>query len=328
MNHDLAKKQEYLVRRIEPETSYDALLRFPSYLEIETINACNARCPMCTIEDWDRKARPMTDALFARIASELIDHADEVSRVSLYRDGEPLMDKKLSNRVAVLKEGGIRNTHISTNVSFLTESKARDLLHAGLDSVILSIDSMNKEVFEAIRVRLVFEEVLENALRFIDLRNKIRPETKITVRMIRQESNKDEWPSFEAYWSQRLSQNDRVYYRNMYNWGGQLQDYRPLEKSYEPSLPCVALWSLLVIFCNGDVPLCNIDFNNKYPNGSVLTNSISELWQSKVMNQRRDWHLSGQKASISLCENCNVWDEPPDARGVSPEYAELVELVT
>ena len=32
---------------------FENLLEFPKYIEIETVNACNARCPMCTINDWD-----------------------------------------------------------------------------------------------------------------------------------------------------------------------------------------------------------------------------------------------------------------------------------
>jgi radical SAM protein with 4Fe4S-binding SPASM domain len=268
----------------------------------------------------------MTDQLYEKIAAELIDHAAEIKRVSLYRDGEPLIDKKLPARVAILKEGGIRNVAIATNVSLLTENKARELLEAGLDTVILSIDSLDKKVFESIRVRLIFEEVMGNALRFIALRNEIRPQTGIWVRMIRQQSNQDEWPEYYDYWSRRVAENDRVYYHNIHNWGAQLKGFIPIAGSYEPNLPCVALWSLLVIFCNGDVPLCNVDFNNKYPTGSVLTHPIEDLWRSKTMLQRRQWHLTGQKGTISLCENCNVWDEAPDRELVSAQYAPELEL--
>ncbi len=67
-------------------------------------------------------------------------------------------------------------------------------MEAGLDSIILSIDSLKKDVFEAIRLRLNFEEVMENALRFIELRDRINPKTQIRVRMVRQDSNVDEWP--------------------------------------------------------------------------------------------------------------------------------------
>jgi wyosine [tRNA(Phe)-imidazoG37] synthetase (radical SAM superfamily) len=281
---------------------------------------------MCTIDDWERSAPSMKDDLFRKIADEVIENAEKLNRVSLYRDGEPLIDKKLANRCSILKNGGVKNVSISTNVSLLTEQRSRDLLEAGLDTIIMSIDSLDKEVFERIRVRLVFEEVLENALKFIELRNKIRPQTHIWMRMIRQEDNKDEWPSYQTFWLDRLSEQDRIYYHNIFNWGGQLDRFVPVSKSLEPNLPCVALWSLLVIFANGDVPLCNVDYNNKFPTGSVLTHSIKDLWQSRIMNERRLRHLTGEKSCISICKNCNVWDESPDLEGISSEYASAVEL--
>lgn len=321
-----ADAKEYLARRIYPGATYQDLLKFPRYLEIETVNACNARCPMCTIADWERGHTPMKDALYNKIAAEVIEHADHVKRVSLYRDGEPLIDKKLATRTAVLKEGGVREVAIATNVSLLDEGRSKDLLEAGMDTVIMSIDSLNKEVFESIRVRLVLEEVMENAHRFIRLRNQIRPRTQIWMRMIRQSGNEGEWPSYHDYWSRYLSDQDRIYYRNIFNWGGQLDGFKPIAKSFEPNLPCVALWSLMVIFCNGDVPLCNVDFNNKYPTGSVENHSIEELWLSKVVAERRDLHLGGQKDHISLCENCNVWDESPAGDSVSAQYATEMDI--
>ena len=328
MHLDTDRAIEYLNRRISPDESYEQLLSFPRYLEIETVNACNARCPMCTIEDWQRNTPTMKDDLFKHVADEIIDHSDEVIRVSLYRDGEPLLDKKLPNRVAYLKDGGVNATTISTNVSLLTEERSRALLEAGLDMIILSVDSLDKEVFENIRRRLKFEEVLENALKFIELRDQIRPQTRIYMRMIRQEGNLDEWPSYEAYWRPKLSDNDRLYYHNIFNWGGQLQGFKSVEGSYEPGLPCVALWSLLVIFGDGRVPLCNVDFNNVYPIGSVLEHSIEELWKSKVMNDLREQHLTGKKSCISICENCNVWDEGQITNdSISPKYSEQVALV-
>lgn len=317
---------DYLRRRISPKDTYEDLLRFPKYLEIETVNACNARCPMCTIEEWSRKSPTMKDGLFKKIADELIENRDRLKRVSLYRDGEPLLDKKLAPRVAVLKDGGIPETAISTNVSLLGEAAATDLLKAGLDTIILSIDSLKKDVFESIRVRLVFEEVLENALRFIELRDRIRPQTKIWVRMIRQESNYDEWPEYEAFWRRKLSANDRINYSIIHNWGAQLSGFRPVAKSYEPNLPCVALWSLMVIFSNGDVPLCNVDFNKRYPTGNVATDSIAAVWQSRIMSERRAWHMNGDKEHIEICKNCNVWDEPPDIEQVAPEFAKETTL--
>jgi len=48
---NVAAAKDYLHTRISPQESYEDLLAFPRYFEIETVNACNARCTMCTIDD-------------------------------------------------------------------------------------------------------------------------------------------------------------------------------------------------------------------------------------------------------------------------------------
>jgi radical SAM protein with 4Fe4S-binding SPASM domain len=299
--------ETYLSNRIAPERPFAALSDFPLYFEIETVNACNARCPMCTIDDWTRHTPTMKDDLFERIAKEICAHKRDVKRVALYRDGEPLLDKKLPRRIKRLKGGGIKNVGISTNVELLDEERATAILEAGIDEVVLSIDSLDKSVFEAIRVRLNFETVMANALRFVALRDKIRPTCSIWVRMIRQESNRDEFPAFYAYWKPLLRDNDRCYFLNIHNWGGQLAGFDPEKPN---KLPCVALWSLMVIFADGKVPMCNVDYNNKHPLGDVATHSIAELWQSKLQNDRRTLHLEGKRDQIDMCASCTVWNKP------------------
>jgi len=321
------KFESYLNRRINKGSEFKNLLKYPSYIEIETVNACNARCPMCTINDWERNYPIMKDNVFDKISDDLIENKRFLKRVSLYRDGEPLIDKKLPNRINKFFINGIKNTSIATNVSLLNEKRSVDILEAGLGLVIMSIDSLKKEVFEKIRVRLNFEEVKENAINFLKLRDKINPECRVWIRMIRQEENKDEWDDYYNFWKKYVSDQDRVYYHNIFNWGGHLDGFKSIEKSFEPNLPCVALWSLMVFFANGDVPLCNVDYNNKYPTGSIMQNSVSELWQSKIMDARRKLHMNDKKQDISLCVNCNVWDEVKGEELVSPEFAEKVSIL-
>ena len=287
----MKKFEEYLVRRIDKNKNLAGLLEYPSYVEIETVNACNARCPMCTINDWNRNYPIMKDNVFNKISDDLIENKKHLKRVVLHRDGEPLIDKKLAPRIAKFKDNGINNTSIATNVSLLNEKRSREILEAGLGLIIMSIDSLKKDVFEKIRKRLIFEEVRDNAIKFFELRDKINPRCQVWVRMIRQESNYNEWEEYLSFWKKYASDQDRIYFHNIFNWGNQLENYKPMQESFEPNLPCVALWSLMVIFANGDVPLCNVDYNNKYPTGNVMKNSIKEIWHSMVINQRREWHL-------------------------------------
>ena len=176
-----------------------------------------------------------------------------------------------------------------------------------------------------IRVRLNFDEVIENAIKFFEIRDKINPNCRVWVRMIRQEENYNEWDNYFNFWKKYASEKDRIYFHNIFNWGGQLENFKPVSESFEPNLPCISLWSLMVFFANGDVPLCNVDYNNKYPVGNVLKNNIKDLWNSKISNLRRKYHLESQKDKIDICKNCNVWDEGGEEL-ISNEFAEKVSL--
>ena len=65
------KYKNYLIRRIDNKDKFENLLEFPKYIEIETVNACNARCPMCTINDWERNYPVMRDDVFNKISDEI-----------------------------------------------------------------------------------------------------------------------------------------------------------------------------------------------------------------------------------------------------------------
>ena len=319
MTADTAR--EYLRRRISPAERFEDLLAFPRFLEIETVRACNARCRMCPVHADGRPPRVMAARLFAKLAAEIADHAAQVRRVSLYKDGEPLLDPNLAERVAQLKAGGVGDVTISTNVSLLTPARGRELLTAGLDTVILSIDSIERSTYEAIRIGLDFEQVMANARRFIELRNRIRPRARIWLRMVRQRDNFDQWEAYRRYWQKRLAPHDRVNYHALHNWGGQLNQ-APVAPTWQARLPCVALWSQMVVFADGAVPNCTVDYRRRYPNGDAGQEPLATLWHSAAIQRRRALHIGGRKAEMAICRSCNVWDDPPDRENLSARYAD------
>ena len=73
--------EKYLSRRIDNSSAINELLEYPRYIEIETVNACNARCPMCTINDWNRNYPVMKDDVFNKISDDLIENKRYLKRV-------------------------------------------------------------------------------------------------------------------------------------------------------------------------------------------------------------------------------------------------------
>lgn len=301
--------QEYLVRRINPTSNLQKLAHFPSFFEIETVHDCNARCRMCPALKNGREKQCMSDSLFKKIIEEIAPNAASVRRVNLFRDGEPLLDPALEDRVQMCKEAGIDCVSVTSNMSLTTPDRAEKLLQAGLDMLDMSIDGFSRETFEYIRCGLKYTDVLNNALSFVRMRDAMHASCKIRVRMVLQESNLHEWKDFSAFWSQQLGPHDIVMNRPIHNWGNQLQHFTSVNASSQKQVPCVALWSLMPIFADGTVPLCNVDFDAQENLGNVQEQNIAEIWTSAAMQGYRNTHFLGHRDAMVLCNGCNAWDE-------------------
>jgi len=109
----------------------------PIFFTIETINSCNFRCIYCPQSDQEhhfingRGIMSLED--FKRIISNLRSCFD-VRIVSLHRDGEPLLNKRLEAYISHLRDLGIYVT-MSSNCSLVSEARAKSLIDAGLRMV-------------------------------------------------------------------------------------------------------------------------------------------------------------------------------------------------
>jgi len=282
---------------------------FPKFFEIETVNACNARCTMCTINDWAKGENVlMSDALFAKFVDEVANYVDWVETVCLNRDGEPTLDKKLPKRIKMLKDAGVRRVTFATNGQLLRPELVNRLIDAGLDDIMVSVDGITKETFEAIRVRLNYETVLENTLELIRIRNERQADLTIRVRMVILESNRHETEEWLAFWSSQISPQDQVYAKPAHTWGNQLgSETRHFINMYA-DVPCVSPFSTVIVEVDGKVPLCGVDYNVKLPMGDFSRQSIKEIWNSEPFTEVRSKHANKRRNEIAMCKGCHIWD--------------------
>lgn len=302
------EKNLELARRIFLD-SLDECLYFPKYFEIETINACNARCIMCTINDWSKKNNSVIkDELFEKFVNEVANYSDWIETICLNRDGEPTLDKQLSKRVKMLKKAGIKRLTLTTNAQLLTPELSSELIDSGLDDIMISMDSIKKETFEKIRVGLNYETVVGNILALIKIRNEKESKMTIRIRMVIIDENKEEVEEWIQYWTRFVSEKDRVYAMPAHTWGNQLNQEKSATYQAIQNNPCVFVFSSIAMHVNGEIGLCNVDYNVKYAMGDFTKQSIKEIWNGPEFNRVREFHAAGRKNNISLCEGCNIWD--------------------
>ncbi len=289
--------------------SLQKLESFPSFINIETINTCNARCIMCGIDFDGRPKTVMSDEIFEKIVGELAEHTDTIRKVNLYLDCEPLLDKNLHHRIRRLKEVGVKTVNIASNTSILTDKRGREIIEAGLDEIYITIDSLKKETYEAIRVRLKFDQVYKNACEFIKLRNELNPNMTIRVQMVSMDMNKGEEQDFIDHWAPLLNANDQVTVHMAHNWGNTVHVVTNEADKTINQIPCTILWSNACIHADGSVALCSIDTvpSSNHAIGSMKNQSISEVWNGSALVKVRERHLNGKREESTICNGCTAW---------------------
>lgn len=282
---------------------------FPKYLQIEPTEKCNACCTMCTKSiSKNTHLNTMSEKLFDKIASELKLYSDWIEMVTIQWMGEPLLDKHLENKIRILKKIGIKKVSLSTNVSLLTEERCKSLFEAGLDDLRMSIDSVKKSTYEKIRKGLDYATVMRNAINAIYIRNQIRIEGEgiktIRMRMVDLEETHNETEEWTNFWNGFLEKEDKVQVMP------ELSKWKRIntEDPEVLNVPCISLFSTMIINSEGRCALCCIDSEFEEELGNIRHSTIKEIWNSEKLRQYRKLHLSGNRNSIDLCIGCNCWN--------------------
>lgn len=120
----------------------------PNLMSFAVTDECNADCEHCSFFDKVDKIKGKTLTLSQ--SQKLIKDAQELGvSVINFTGGEPLMRKDLPEIISAVNKD-LSTTLLFTNGWFLSE-RAEDLKKAGLDSVLVSIDSADPEKHNAFR---------------------------------------------------------------------------------------------------------------------------------------------------------------------------------
>ena len=187
-------KLDYLEVFVESEKGLYHLSRFTGFLsQVELIGKCNLRCPQCPsviYSDFHNKS-------LDRIDIDLIKPLFEQARTLCFDGfGEVLLSKEM--------EYAFQSVPYSKPLIFHTNgmllNRYFDLLlkyAPPLRNVIVSIDSLNKELYSIIRKPGNLDKVLNNTKTLFNLRNKSKQEyPKIIPNMIIMKSNYHEIKDF------------------------------------------------------------------------------------------------------------------------------------
>ena len=86
---------------------------------------------------------------FDKILRDVAEFPDRIKVLRLYKDGEPLVNKRLPSMIRSAKETGLFETiDTTTNAGLLTHDKSEAIIDAGLDLINISIDGLDADQFK------------------------------------------------------------------------------------------------------------------------------------------------------------------------------------
>lgn len=279
---------------------------FPSMVMIDTITKCNLACNHCPNRILSSKSNlvgEMKFSLFKKIIDEIAaENPNTIVRP--FDGGEPLFRDDIEELIKYAKMKGIKHVSLNTNGTLLSEKRAYSILDSGLDHIEFSIDAFSERTFKAIKNINLYKTVIKNVERLMELKDRVRPNFKISVSFVKQKDNYQECEKFYQYWSEKVNY---VTIREYHMHGGLVRENRKyvnLSKKYRH--PCPYLWNRVIIQHNGDVRFCENDWKAEHVLGNVKDQPLKKIWLSDGYHKLRMSHVRGT-FDHPFCNQCPDW---------------------
>jgi len=307
----LGKKFENYRNRWDAANRFELETNFPLFLQIETNQICNLRCPSCPIgtpEAFTKyiSTEKMTWNMFEKIILE--GEKYECPSVEPQGTNEPLLDQDLEKQIKFASDHGFLDIMLNTNATLLSESRSRSMLKSGITRIRFSLDAATKETYEKVRLGGKFEVTMKNIERFLQIKKEEKLDLPVVgVNFVKTKFNEHEEEKFIETWADKV---DFVV----------IQEFQPpeLDNDYSAFLPsrseyrnvllndfhCQQPWQRVLIRNTGEVCPCCAFFSSELSLGNVKDRTIYELWNSQEMHHLRKLHKDGNYAENPWCKKC------------------------
>lgn len=279
--------------------------QYPLHVDIEVTNRCNLKCTMC-VKSSEKEQGNQGDIDFSLACSILEAIKGKVYSVKFNWRGEPLLYGKLPQLIAYAKSLGIPEVQLNSNGLLLNKKLSRNLIEAGLDRIIISIDGHSAKTYESIRVGGNYELLLKNVHAFLQEKKLHKTSFPIVrVQMCVGKENLHEREDFIRYW---LSYGVQV----------GIMDRQDRLKNQDKKLRvsvlkrCKQPWQRMTISWEGKVFPCCADYYERSPLWKIekdmsveeVRNGLQSLWKENViLNKIRKDIQAGNIENI-LCLHC------------------------
>jgi len=290
-----------------------APLGTPFVLIVDPASNCNFKCRFCPTGDLElikstgRYQGSMAFETFTKIIDDLEAFPEPVKVLRLYKEGEPLMNKRFADMVRYARGSDkIKRIDTTTNGVLLTPKNSEKIIEAGINQINISVNGIRSEQFlNMVRTKVNFERYVDN----IKYLYSIRGNCEVYVKAIKDNLSEDDQKRFMDIFGDI---SDRIFFEHLFpNWPGFDDEVIPKtcsvglygDEVVERSV-CPYIFYSTTINSDGTVSLCVQDWARQLVVGSVAEQSVKDIWLGERINGHRLSHLNGERKKDRTCGQC------------------------
>lgn len=304
------KLKNFLHNSLELKSRKTFLNSKPYILKIEPTNFCNLNCLFCDGRLSSRK-RGFMD--FNKYKSLIDNCADYVYLLSLHIWGESLLHKEIVKIIEYAHAKKI-GTILSSNLNHLDEKLAKELIHSGLDILVISLDGASQESYQRYRKKGSFDTAIKNIGQLVKIKKENNKKSPlIELQCLVMKHNEHELEKLKNL-SKKLG-TDYIKFTPFYVYDDKYLDWLPTNKKFRfksynvtkvspETNPCFWLWGSLNVRWDGSiVPCCIQEFDLNY--GNIFQEPLENIWNNKIFQASREVFKKDQKSKIvTPCHKC------------------------
>jgi radical SAM protein with 4Fe4S-binding SPASM domain len=291
-----------------------APLATPYVLFVDPSSACNFACTFCPtgdlalIKEIGRYQGTLKWDDFEKIVQDSLSFETKIKVLRLYKDGEPLVNKRLSAMIKRAKESNaFEMIDTTTNGALLTKERAEDLISSGIDAINISIDGLDSEqLLHFAKAKVDYSKFLEAIKYLYSIRGNCKLIIKTTKEIIGEnrrqeffdlfgescdkifiENTSPCWPNFDVEERMQIEITEGLY-------GNEIVE----------QTACPYIFYSISVNSDMKVSACFVDWSRSLIVGDLRKSALKDIWNSQEMNAHRFAHLSGKRKENATCSGC------------------------
>lgn len=288
----------------------------PYNIGIEVSSLCNARCVYCAHSRKDHGVYEgnMTMELFRKVIDEIHRFPKKIRLIETYSFGEPLCNPHLEEMIAIIRQENVaEKINFTTNGLLFNKKRVDALMAAGVDTIRISLQGLNAEMYDKMcGVKVRFEDFLNNLRYLYEHRGNCKIRMKIADVALKDIPDGEK--KFEEmfgdmadslfvehilpiYQDVDYGSLDQMILDNSMNGRGNVAQNEVHKVCHRP-------FYRLRVTANGEVMANCCDQPHDIRYGNIHEQGLVELWNGKVRTAFLKMQLQGRRFQHPICRDC------------------------